>query len=164
MHLRGNSATTRTYHRQPLAILVLTCVLLLGAAMVGPMGSIGKAADRVGLGTRLAAAHTTGGSATGGGQWHPWPSDACTKVPNTMPGIFNFTHACQHHDGCYVNRWSSDKATCDRWFLNDMVAGCGWWNSSCLNWAAAYYAGVRACGGYSWDNRSVSTPMSRLCW
>lgn len=116
------------------------------------------------------AAHEGGGRATGGGQSHSWPNDGCTKVPNWAPGVFNFTHACQHHDGCYVRRFSSSRLQCDNWFLADMTASCAtgstmWFNrSACLAIAASYYAGVRACGGYSWDNKSVGTPMSRLCW
>lgn len=116
-----------------------------------------------------ALAHTSGGNATGGGQWHPWPSDGCTKVLNWVPGVFNFTHACQHHDGCYVNRWAS-RTTCDSWFLNDMNASCPpssilWINRpNCYSTAYTYYLGVSACGAYSYDHRSVSTPVRNLCW
>ena len=114
-------------------------------------------------------AHEGGGNATGGGQWHSWPSDGCTKVPNWMPTVYNFTHACQHHDGCYVQRWAP-RATCDQWFLNDMNASCRTGSTfftnraNCYAIALAYYAGVRACGQYSYDNRSVGTPLTRLCW
>lgn len=116
-----------------------------------------------------AAAHTGPGPATGGGQWHPWPSDGCTKVLNWIPGVFNFTHACQHHDGCYVNHWAA-KNTCDGWFFNDMIASCGTSSTllvnrpSCYSWASTYWAGVQLCGNYSYNNRSVSTPMGNLCW
>ena len=137
-------------------VVALAVLAIVGAATLSPAGP--------------ASAHTSGGAATGGGQWHPWPSDGCTKVPNTVPGVFNFTHACQHHDGCYVRRFSSSRSTCDSWFLNDMNASCRTSStlslnrSRCYAVANVYYLGVRACGDYSWRNRAVSTPVTKLCW
>jgi len=151
------NATSPTEFTTRLARVAALLAIVVGLAVVSPSAS------------SPVSAHTSGGNATGGGQWHPWPSDGCTKVPNWMPGIYNFTHACQHHDGCYVGRWA-ERATCDQWFLNDMNASCGTGStlftqrSRCRTIALAYYLGVRECGDYSYQQRSISTPLNRLCW
>ncbi len=111
-----------------------------------------------------ATAHTTSGSATPGNDGsHPWSSDLCSWSPNSLPGVFNFAHACKHHDGCYAGFPSSGKPTywvsrytCDQWFLNDMRASCAWqhgfaparWN--CENYARTYYSTVRALAWYAY--------------
>jgi hypothetical protein len=143
-----NPLPARRTGRRSRAAIFFVCVLFFGAVEAS-------------LTTQVASAHTSGGNATGGGQWHSWPSDGCTKAPNWVPGVYNFTHACQHHDGCYVNHWA-DRGTCDQWFLNDMRAGCAWWNTKCNEAAVAYYWAVRICGNYSYDNRSIWTPAGNL--
>jgi hypothetical protein len=134
---------------------------LLGSTLVVTISTEVASAPKV-------AAHTTGGSATGGPQWHPWASDGCTKAVDSINHLFNFAHACEHHDGCYVQRFSNDKNVCDSWFLNDMRASCqtgDTWpalRAQCEAVAWGYYYAVRACGGYSWDHRSVATPVKYI--
>lgn len=117
-----------------------------------------------------AAAHTGQGSATPANNGpHPWPSDGCSTPGariSTVPGIFDFTHACIHHDGCYTGfprqgrptYWVS-RLQCDTWFLGDMQASCRWQHGSnpsatwagrqCTTWASIYYRAVRTFGtGY----------------
>ncbi|HEY5877314.1 MAG TPA: hypothetical protein VIU11_00290 [Nakamurella sp.] len=87
------------------------------------------------IATGPVAAHTDQGSATpGNNAAHPWPSDGCSTPGariSTVPGIFDFTHACIHHDGCYTGfprdgrptYWVS-RLQCDGWFLGDLQASC----------------------------------------
>lgn len=115
------------------------------------------------------AAHTGQGNATPGNNGpHPWPSDGCStpgaKI-SSVPGIFDFTHACIHHDGCYIGfprdgrptYWVS-RLQCDTWFLGDLQASCRWQHGNvlsswagrqCSTWASVYYRAVRVFGtGY----------------
>lgn len=88
-----------------------------------------------------------------------WPHNGCTLALDSPAGI-SFTYACNHHDGCYVLRWSSDRPTCDLWFLNDMKYACylaPWWQRGvCLSAAYSYYAAVRNFGQYWWDRQIAS--------
>ena len=117
-----------------------------------------------------ADAHTSQGTATPGNNGpHPWPSDGCStpgaKI-NTVPGVFDFTHACIHHDGCYTGfprdgrpaYWVS-RLQCDSWFLGDLQASCRWQHGTdlnatwagrqCATWASVYHRAVRTFGtGY----------------
>ncbi len=52
---------------------------------------------------------------------YPWPHNGCTSAPDRA--IANFTHACNHHDGCYALHWAG-RGACDQWFWNDMIAAC----------------------------------------
>jgi hypothetical protein len=150
--IRGSDPATLSRTMSPLGraliLLVVTAVLLAGAGTAP-----------------VANAHTSGGNATGGGQWHPWTSDACSKVPNWSPGFFNFTHACQHHDGCYRGHWAS-RSTCDRWFYNDMRASCrtsstlGVMRTRCYQVALLYYTGVIALGHGAYKKHSHVIPLS----
>lgn len=135
------------HRRRPAAIVVMVALIFGGSLAVGSPVS----------------AHTGGGNATGPEQPHPWPSDKCSYVPSAQSRIFQFSHACQHHDGCYLQQWGS-RAQCDSWFLNDMKASCRtgstrWYaRSLCYSIAVVYYIGVRYCGYYSYHRKSVSTP------
>ena len=77
-----------------------------------------------------AGAHTGTNAATpGNDSSHPWKSNGCGPsgaglvIPDSMPGIFNFNHPCDHHDGCYGGSsrtgaspyWVS-RQTCDSLF------------------------------------------------
>jgi len=130
------------------------------------------------LGVSLAGAQPASATTTTGVQAtpynnsaHPWTTDGCSVVPDwgtsaTGGAWFDFNHACIHHDGCYRGHWS-DRATCDRWFLNDMIASCNaihpWWRpdsrSSCYGQANIYYTGVRTLGGSAYVAYS---PYARL--
>lgn len=133
-----------------IAVLAAIAALLVGLATLTP-GS-------------AASAHTGQGNATPANDgWHPWPTDACSTPGiniNSVAGVFNFRHACIHHDGCYkgflvngnptywVSRWQ-----CDAWFLYDMQASCRWqhganpqasWSGrQCMQWADNYHWAVR---------------------
>lgn len=95
-----------------------------------------------------ASAETTPGiNATpynAGGEW--WYTNGCNFVPEDGP-YFDFGHACTHHDGCYEYHWGS-QATCDWWFLNDMLASCDAMGEgyACRAQAFAYWYGVREFG------------------
>ena len=73
----------------------------------------------------------------------------CTGVPDTIPGIFDFTDACAAHDACYGSG-EQTQAQCDQAFLQDLVAACAAQHPSaldptrylCLTFAQLYYAGV----------------------
>lgn len=114
-----------------------------------------------------ASAHNTiFGTATNsndGSHW--WATNGCTAVPDSAPGVFNFNHACDHHDGCYGNHWAS-RLGCDNEFWSDMEATCvnmwAWWHPSrplCRSVRDTYYAGVRALGYVAYNGWSISGPQ-----
>jgi hypothetical protein len=80
---------------------------------------------------------------------------ACTGVPDTIPGIFDFTSACASHDLCYAGGEQS-QAECDSQFREDMTALCVAQHPAafaplryvCLTFAQLYYVGVRLFGQY----------------
>ena len=118
-----------------------------------------------------ASAHTGQGSATPGNDGpHPWATNGCSTPlvrVNAVPGIYDFGHACKHHDGCYTGfprngqptYWVS-RSQCDAWFLYDMQASCRWQHGAnpssswagrqCEQWASNYLLAVRTygSGGY----------------
>ena len=73
----------------------------------------------------------------------------CTAVPDTVPGLFDFTDACAAHDECYASG-EQTQAECDTQFRQDMNAACVTQHPSaldparyaCLVFAQVYYAGV----------------------
>lgn len=111
--------------------------------------AIGIAAALALVPLQAASAHTTQGNATPGNDgWHPWPSDRCSTPganTNAVRGIFDFGHACVHHDGCYIGfprngrptNWAT-RAQCDSWFLYDMQASCRYLHGAnpAANWAS----------------------------
>jgi hypothetical protein len=78
-----------------------------------------------------------------------WPHNGCSSPTGDAPSGVSFTYACNHHDGCYILRWSSSKSTCDQWFLNDMRNACAG-GFYCNTWAYAYYLGVSTLGWPYW--------------
>ena len=80
-----------------------------------------------------------------------FPDDGgtCTAVPDTVPGLFDFTDACAAHDECYA-AGEQTQAECDTQFRQDMNAACvaqhpGALDPSryaCLFFAQLYYTGV----------------------
>lgn len=125
----------------------------------------------------VAQAHTTNGYATPANDGtHPWTTNGCSTPGvrvNAVAGIYDFGHACKHHDGCYIGfprngqptYWTS-RWQCDAWFLYDMQASCRWQHGSntsatwagrqCEQWASNYHWAVRTygSGGYKgpWNN------------
>ena len=73
----------------------------------------------------------------------------CTAVPDSIPGIFDFSDACASHDACYA-AGELPRATCDNQFRQDMNAACIAQHPSafdparyaCLFFAQLYYGGV----------------------
>lgn len=150
-------------------------------------------AAAVGLGGALpSAAHTTAGRATPSNDTpsHPWPTDGCSTswvAPdilnvNSIPGVYNFRHACVHHDGCYkgfprdgvATHWVA-RETCDSWFLYDMQASCRerhgphprntWAGRQCMQWAANYYYAVRELGAGAYRRpRARIQGTTRIRW
>lgn len=47
----------------------------------------------------------------------------CTGVPDSLPGIFDFTGACAAHDACYA-AGEQTQGACDSQFRDDMNALC----------------------------------------
>lgn len=95
---------------------------------------------------------------------HTWAATGCSIPGTTMdsvPGLFDFTHACIHHGGCYQgldrhgNTAVIDRSRCDQLFRNDLEASCtvlhggatDWRATECLNTAESYYDVVRSFGG-----------------
>jgi Prokaryotic phospholipase A2 len=96
---------------------------------------------------------------------YPWPHNGCTSAPDNPAGA-SFTYACNHHDGCYARHWA-DRATCDQWFLNDMMTACRRLPfemvGNCAGMAYVYYYFVRVKGQPFYDSNGtmvrISTPM-----
>jgi hypothetical protein len=78
--------------------------------------------------------------------------EPCTGVPNQVPGLFNFTAACQAHDACYVA--GGNNLACDQAFRQDLRSLClaqypqvtDPRRYTCLALAELYYFGVRLFG------------------
>ena len=98
------------------------------------------------------------------GRWG-WGVNGCTKVPDSIRGVFHFGHACDHHDGCYGGHWAS-RLGCDNEFWRNMSASCNhdwpWYNfvsrRACRRVRNVYYAGVRALGYWAYNGWSISGP------
>jgi hypothetical protein len=81
--------------------------------------------------------------------------EPCTAVPDTIPGVFDFTSACAAHDLCYAGG-EQTQAACDNQFLRDMTASCVAQHPAaldplryvCLTFAQLYYAGVALFGQF----------------
>jgi hypothetical protein len=127
-----------------------------------------------------AGAHTNGGPATPSNYGrHPWRTDGCTTGPivrvNAVPGAYDFTHACAHHDGCYKGFPKSTKRNakptswktrleCDEAFLADMRASCDELFArdpsrasalaTCQGYAVVYYQAVRTLGAFAYKGPS----------
>jgi hypothetical protein len=94
---------------------------------------------------------------------HPWGERGCTlpgAAIDSVPGLFDFRHACIHHDGCYqgFDRMGDpaviDRVHCDDLFRTDLTASCEYLHGSMQSWRAgecettanAYYAVARSFG------------------
>jgi hypothetical protein len=79
---------------------------------------------------------------------------ACTGVPDTLPGIFDFTPPCQAHDVCYAA--GVNRLACDLKFREDLAGACRAQHPdvfdsrryTCLGLAELYFLGVRLFGGF----------------
>ena len=94
---------------------------------------------------------------------HPWGELGCTLPGagiDSVPGLFDFRHACTHHGGCYqgFDRTGGtaviDRVRCDELFRTDLAASCEYLHGTAQNWRArecestanAYYAVARSFG------------------
>jgi hypothetical protein len=113
-----------------------------------------------------AAVHATDSPATPGNeqlQSHSWGERGCTlpgAAIDSVSGLFDFRHACIHHDGCYqgFDRMGDtaviDRVRCDELFRVDLTASCEYLHGTSQNWRArecastadAYYAVARSFG------------------
>jgi len=94
-----------------------------------------------------------------------WETNGCTVVPDRVWGVFNFNHACDHHDGCYSGQWQS-RYGCDVTMWYDMNATCNemwsWWHPSraaCKGVRTTYYYGVRALGWHAYNQASINAAL-----
>ena len=94
----------------------------------------------------------------------PIPGVRAVTLPgaaiDSVSGLFDFRHACIHHDGCYqgFDRMGSsaviDRVRCDELFRTDLTASCEYLHGISQNWRArecestanAYYAVARSFG------------------
>jgi hypothetical protein len=94
---------------------------------------------------------------------HTWNSTGCS-IPgatlDSVPGVFDFRHACIHHSGCYqgLDRQGApaaiDRLRCDQLFRVDLQASCtvtygtstNWRAEECRSTAETYYEVVRSFG------------------
>jgi hypothetical protein len=113
-----------------------------------------------------AKVHAADAPATPGNEMlesHPWGENGCTlpgAAIDSVSGLFDFRHACTHHDGCYqgFDRMGSsaviDRVRCDELFRTDLTASCEYLHGTSQNWRArecestanAYYAVARSFG------------------
>ena len=132
--------------------------LRLGAAALVALAVLATAAAASASTTRGAVA--TPANVTS----HPWSYDGCSNAPDRGP-VWDFHHACVHHDGCYRGHWAS-RRTCDEWFHRDLRASCrvlhdrAWGRWPCYGVAAGFYGAVRAFGGSAYSRHSVSVPVA----
>ncbi len=74
------------------------------------------------------------------------------KVPDSVPGVFDFTTACNNHDLCYGNSQGPSRATCDANFYFDMISSCNIASPGlCSQVAFTYYLAVAAFGQGAFD-------------
>jgi len=120
------------------------CVLavVLTAALIGGAPAAGAQEEplEASIESLLTAFDTDGG--------------ACTAVPDTLPGIFDFTEACEEHDACYAE--GEDRLACDLEFRSDLLSACAAQHPAtldarrllCVTFAELYFIGVRLFGGF----------------
>ena len=94
---------------------------------------------------------------------HSWGERGCTlpgAAIDSVPGLFDFRHACIHQDGCYqgFDRMGDpaviDRVRCDELFHTDLTASCEYLHGTSQNWRArecestanAYHAVARSFG------------------
>jgi len=94
-----------------------------------------------------------------------WPTNGCTAVRDSVPLLYYFEHACDHHDGCYRWHWWP-RGDCDSKFRSDMTASCNhnWssWNPAryaCQGVRNTFYRTVQLIGGFWYGNSSISLPL-----
>jgi phospholipase A2-like protein len=138
-----------TYRVALLAVLLVALGLVLSWAAATP--STGYTADEPATPAN-AAMHQ-----------HTWSSTGCS-IPgatlDSVPGVFDFRHACVHHSGCYqgLDRQGApariDRLRCDQLFRADLQASCAvtygtstnWRAGECRSTAETYYEVVRSFG------------------
>lgn len=134
---------------------LLTVVLLITGASWGPVSAHSN---------KWADSHSGNDSAINESRHSgAWGTNGCTGVMDSQSGVFHFEHACDHHDGCYGQRWGW-RISCDGDFHQNMEASCkhnwAWWNparAACRTVRDTYYIGVRNLGFPFYKTRSIWT-------
>jgi len=91
--------------------------------------------------------------------------DGCSHVPDSIPGVFDFTEACNGHDLCYEYHLDS-KTDCDISFFSAMLSHCysrhdgGFFEDLCEDYATLYFLGVYYLGQAAYDSYSESADRS----
>lgn len=107
------------------------------------------------LAVGLVAAGPTAAPAGAEETWLFDDGEPCTAVPNSLPGLFDFTQACAAHDACYDA--GVDRLACDLAFRTDMIELCQVQHPEalspgrliCQTFAELYFLGVRILGGFA---------------
>lgn len=157
-------SSLRPTNELPTRRLARTTMARTLAAIVVSLAALSGAAGTAGATTTPGVAATPGNDGS-----HPWPSNGCgptgrgVLIPDSVKGVFNFNHACDHHDGCYGGFQRNGRATywysrsaCDAQFRSDMLASCRWQHGSnlrktwaslqCASLSTTYWLAVRASG------------------
>lgn len=147
--------------------VVLAAAVLMLVATLAPTGSIGGLVGEADAHTQKFGTATPSNDCAYGESIHcgAWSTNGCTVVPDRVWGVFNFNHACDHHDGCYGGQWAS-RYGCDAEMWYDMNSTCNemwsWWHPSrgaCKVVRDTYYAGVRALGYYAYQQSSINASL-----
>ena len=146
---------TMQYVRRPMTVrlvLVTVVAVVLGLTLAWAVTPAGV--------------HAADDPATPGNEMlesHSWGENGCTlpgAAIDSVSGLFDFRHACIHHDGCYqgFDRMGDaaviDRMRCDELFRTDLTASCEYLHGTSQNWRArecestanAYYAVARSFG------------------
>jgi hypothetical protein len=133
-------------------VLVVAVAVVLGVALAWSVTPAGV--------------HAADAPATPGNEQlesHSWGERGCTlpgAAIDSVSGLFDFRHACIHHDGCYqgFDRMGDsaviDRVRCDELFRVDLTASCEYLHGTSRNWRArecestanAYYEVARSFG------------------
>ncbi|HYP25069.1 MAG TPA: phospholipase A2 [Actinomycetota bacterium] len=112
----------------------------------------------------LASSMTVGGSTPAAAHIQT-PTDYCSYAPDYVPGLYDFRHACAHHDYAYRTHWVS-RATADTYFRWAMESECRnrhpWYSSNlgkCLAVKEVYYFFVRRFGQSAYDRWETTAAM-----
>jgi hypothetical protein len=150
----GGEMATMQHLRRP---RTMDLVLVAAVAVVAGLLLIWSATPK---------SHVVDAPATPGNEMlddHAWSEQGCVLPGagiDSVPGLFDFRHACTHHDGCYqgLNRAGeqavTDRLRCDDLFRTDLTASCedlhgavhNWRARECVDTANAYYEVARSFG------------------
>ncbi len=82
-------------------------------------------------------------------------------IPDSFPGIFNFTEPCNQHDRDYET-YGFPKRKADTDFLNNMLATCN--SGACRDFARQYYDAVRSDWSHYRDAQNAAKRRLKKRW